>query len=127
MDDNLQHYGVLGMHWGRRRGDSSRLTRKERKEAERRRQEAALSEDHKKKMMIKSKKISEMSNAELKTVNERLQLEKKYKELSTEDLSRGQKFVRDMLLNSAKNTASQQTSKYMNKAAEVAIAKAIAM
>ena len=132
-DDTLQHYGVLGMHWGHRRGSISRSIKarkkaaKAKKEAERARQEAALSKEHKEKMRIKSKKISEMSNAELKTVNERLQLEKKYKELATEDLSRGQKFVRDMLLNSAKQTAQQQTSKYMSKATEAAIAKVLTM
>ena len=110
--NTLEHFGIKGMHWGRRKGPTHVET---------------PSADHKEKMRIKSKSISEMSNAELKTVNERLQLEKRYKELATEDLSRGQRFVRDMLLNSAKNTATQQTSKYMNKAAEAAIAKAIAM
>ena len=112
--DMLEHFGIPGMHWGRRKGKASAHVE-------------TPSEDHKTKMAIKSKKISEMSNAELKVVNERLQLEKKYKELSTEDLSKGQKFVRDMLLNSAKQTAQQQTNKYMSKAAEAAIAKAIAM
>lgn len=111
--DTLAHFGIRGMRWGRRKGKTPHLE--------------VPSEDHKEKIRIKSKKLSEMSNAELKTVNERLRLEKQYKELATEDLSRGQKFVRDMLLNSAQKTANQQANKYMTKATEAAIAKVMAM
>ena len=121
--DELLHYGVPGMKWGRRRYANHVA----KKEAERKARDAAISDDHRERTRIKSKRIEEMSNAELKKVNERLQLERKYKELATDDLSRGQKFIHDLLLNSAKQTAQQQTSKYMTKAAEAAIARAIAM
>lgn len=63
--NELKHYGVLGMKWGRRKKryytpseDSNRVTR------------------------IRQKHVSEMSNQELKDVNKRLNLEKDYRSLT---------------------------------------------
>lgn len=67
--DELKHYGKKGMKWGvvRQRGANGRVT----------------SEDHTTARTLRRKKQSEMSNAELKKVNERLQLEKQNKELQS--------------------------------------------
>lgn len=38
-----------------------------------------------------------MSNAELRTLNERLQLERSFKDLSAKDISPGRKFAQDII------------------------------
>lgn len=72
MGDELKHYGVKGMKWGvvRDRGANGRVKK-------------TVSEDHETSRKLKSKSQSEMSNAELKKVNERLQLERTNRELQS--------------------------------------------
>ena len=65
MDRNyLAHYGVLGMKWGVRR--KSRTP----------------SADSAKVKAIRKKKVNEMSNQELRDANNRLQLERQYRDLT---------------------------------------------
>lgn len=61
--NELKHYGVPGMRWGRRKGRT-------------------VSEDYATTKQIRKKKISEMSNRELQTANNRLTLERNYKSLT---------------------------------------------
>lgn len=109
MSDGLTHYGVLGMQWGKRKAKAPVDT----------------SDDHKLKKKLKKKRISEMSNAELKALTNRMQLEKQYSELRKTDNPSGKKIVQDILTNAAKQTATTYVNKYMNKALEAAIKKAI--
>lgn len=69
--DELKHYGRKGMKWG---------VRKDRVSAGKAR---TVSEDHATSRTLKAKKRSEMSNAELKKLNERLQLERTNNELQS--------------------------------------------
>jgi hypothetical protein len=69
-------------------------------------------------MLLKGKRISEMSNAELKALNERLQLEKQYKELTKLDVSPARKFVTDLLVDVGKQTAKSYIQKYGVKGLE---------
>lgn len=108
MSNELTHYGVLGMKWGRRKAQSPVNT----------------SKDHKTKTQLKKKRISEMSNEELKALTTRMQLEKQYSDLKKTDTSSGKKIVQDILVNAAKQTASTYVTKYMNKGLEAAIKKA---
>lgn len=89
VDDFLAHYGVKGMRWGRRKrrddGDGGGLFKRER------------SADHIKSREIKKKHVSEMSNAELKALTARLQLEKQLSDLSPSKVERGNKAVKDSL------------------------------
>lgn len=66
---HLAHYGVLGMKWGRRKGQDT------------------SSSDHKNASSLKSKKVHELSNEQLKTLTKRLNLESEFKRLnpSTKD------------------------------------------
>ena len=79
------------------------------------------SADHVNSREIKRKPISEMSNKELRELNERLQLERNYASLAKRDFSSGSKFVDDVLKESGKETAKQYTKKAMVKAVETAI------
>ena len=73
MDNNeLMHYGVLGMKWGVRRA------------------RRVVSDDYKK--THSKKKIDEMSDAELRARNNRLQMEKQYRDL-TKKTNVGKKLI----------------------------------
>lgn len=67
----IKHYGRKGMKWGvrRERGPDGRVRGK------------VVSEDYESSRKTGSKKQSQLSNAELKRVNERLQLERTNREL----------------------------------------------
>lgn len=70
-NNELYHYGVLGMKWGKRKG----------------RTPSADSADVK---QIRKKSIDEMSNDELRKANQRLELERQYKQ-HTNKISIGRK------------------------------------
>ena len=70
MDNNyLQHYGVKGMKWGVRK--------------------ARRSSDSAEVKQIRKKKVSQMSNAELRKANERIRLEQEYKRLNPNAIKKG--------------------------------------
>ncbi len=64
--DELKHYGKKGMKWGVRK-DSKRT----------------VSDDHTEAVASRKKKLPEMSNAELKRLNNRLQLERSNRDLQS--------------------------------------------
>lgn len=94
MSKDFKHIGVLGMHWGRRKG--SKIPIKKSKPR------IKISEDYAIKEKLKTKKLSEMSNKELRSFNERLQLERQYKDLTKSDISPGRKFVSTFLTSPVK-------------------------
>jgi hypothetical protein len=73
--DELYHYGILGMRWGVRRGRKSGSGIKTKKV------KTPDSEDSKKLQNIKKKKVSQLTNQELRDANQRMQLESQYKDL----------------------------------------------
>ena len=70
--DELYHYGILGMRWGVRRGRKSVSGIKTRKA------KTQPSEDSLRVQNIRKKKVKQMSNQELRDVNQRMQLENQY-------------------------------------------------
>lgn len=93
--NELKHYGILGMKWGRRKGKSVVSSPKHHDYLE-----AHTKESYK-----------SMSTKKLKQINERLQAEKTYKELTSKQKKKGSNWV----TNTLKQVGSQQLGKVLNK------------
>lgn len=118
MENSLQHYGILGMKWGRRRyqNKDGSLT----PEGKARRSKSTRSQNFSEDYINahSKKKVSEMSNAELREKINRIQMEKQYSQLTMREKSTGEKMVREILTNAAKQTATNYISRYMSKSLE---------
>ena len=86
--DVLCHHGVKGMKWGIRKDYSSSGSGKRKRS----RQED-WSDDAKEASQIKKKRVSQMSNAELRKLNERQNLERQHQQLNPSVISKGVKYV----------------------------------
>lgn len=106
MSNELMHYGILGMKWGRRK--ATRQT----------------SDDYRSVKKIRKKHYSEMSNAELRKANERLQLEANYKNLTKKKTGIGKRVV-DRMINRAVDKAVDKSIDYSVKAGEKIVEKII--
>lgn len=109
MDNNsLMHYGILGMKWGIRRFQNKDGTRTS---AGKKR----YSDDEANTQKVKTEKpkkiaIKDLSDDELRQRIQRLEMEKRLKDLTKDDAqkqSKGKAFVVDVLEKSGKNIATQ--------------------
>lgn len=105
-NSSLSHVGVLGMKWGRRRGSSD---------------SSSSSPDHQKAQSLKGKKLSDMSNDELRILTGRMQLEKQYKEARKQDTSSGKRFVAEILSQAGKQVAATYVAKFMGQGVDALI------
>lgn len=95
--NELAHYGILGMKWGRRKGNIK---------------VSSASPKHHDYLEAHTKEsYKSMSTKKLKQINERLQAEKTYKELTSKQKKKGNNWV----TNTLKNVGSQQLGKVLNK------------
>lgn len=97
-DNVLSHYGIKGMRWGVRRKRDSDTGRVKGKPASAPKE----SQDAKAAKKLKKKSASELSNAELKELNRRLQLELDYARLNNDPSQRskvkkGEDFVKQAI------------------------------
>jgi 5-methylthioribose kinase len=88
--ESLAHYGILGMHWGRKKAKNTTSVKPH--------------SDYSVADKIRKKDIREMSNDELKTLTARIQLEKSYNEVSKKQASRGKQFVVSFVENFARQS-----------------------
>lgn len=96
MENNeLLHYGVLGMKWGRRR-TKAQLERA-RQKAEDKAVKKARKQDVKNRRLLSDKELQDKIN--------RIEKERKLKELTAEDIAPGKKAVSDILASSGKKAA----------------------
>jgi hypothetical protein len=119
--NDLFHWGIPGMKWGIRRKMRDHMDRSVKQKygvdlaAKRAAAQARQSEDHKTVAGLRKKKVSEMSNDELKKLTTRLQLEKQLKDLSAIDAGPGRKFVTEVLTNAGKQLASKYVASAVEK------------
>lgn len=118
-NNELTHYGILGMKWGIRRSEAQLARAKARRE---RRQP---SEDHIRAKALKKKKLKALSNNELRELNNRMQLETQYKDLKKKNKSAGRKFVEEVARDAAKETAKEYTKKFTKKGLEYAATRVV--
>lgn len=115
MEDFLMHYGVLGMKWGRRKARPSRSSKPSTQRTSSLSKKATT-----KKKATKKVKVKDLSDEDLQKKINRLQMEKRYRDLKKDEVSAGRKLVGDILMTSGKTVGVQvvnyAAAKIINKA-----------
>jgi hypothetical protein len=89
-EDVLEHFGIKGMKWGVHHaiGPDGRVTSKT---------ERTISDDAKEVQALRGKHISELSNAELRKLTQRVDLETKYAKIHPSTIKKGQVAVASLI------------------------------
>lgn len=83
VEDFIEHYGVKGMRWGRRKARGSRSTER----------------------TVYNRSPKKLTSAELDKRIKRMETEKRYNELNRKDVSRGSQLAHEILTNSGRTVA----------------------
>ena len=120
----LEHHGILGMKWGVRRYQNKDGSLTARGKAR-----ARQSDDEDTKQEAAKKSVKNLSDDELRRRISRLELERRYVDLSTAEqkrkISKGKAFVMNVLEKSGQSVASQITTYAIGTAANKLIGKDI--
>lgn len=81
-EEYLEHHGILGMKWGVRKSSSKTSSGRSKKNL-------YISKDAKRAANLKKKKLYQLSNEELKTLNKRQELENKYRQNNKSKIEKG--------------------------------------
>lgn len=81
-EEYLEHHGILGMKWGARKSSSKISSGRSKKNL-------YISKDAKRAANLKKKKLYQLSNEELKTLNKRQELENKYRQNNKSKIEKG--------------------------------------
>lgn len=114
--NELYHFGVKGMKWG---------VRKDRKRSISSKRSRSGSKDYTESRDLLKKSPNKLSNAELRKINERLNLEQQYSNLTTSQKKKGNRFI-DKVGNQMKQTAANEVSKQLMNAGKIILGIGIA-
>lgn len=109
--NELYHHGILGQRWGVRRTEAQ-LARSSKRTTSSKKVSTKEAERN---------KVKSMSDAELRQRINRIQMERQYSQLNKKGISAGQKFINEVFMNAAKQTATNYASKYMTKGVDALI------
>lgn len=113
--NELYHFGVKGMKWG---------VRKDRKRSVSSKRSRSDSKDYTESRDLLKKSPNKLSNAELRKINERLNLEQQYSNLTTSQKQKGNRFI-DKVSNQMKQTAANEVSKHLTNIGKIIIGAGI--
>lgn len=102
----IAHHGILGQRWGIRRyqnEDGTRTAAGKKRDLETQK----VSDDHIQKVTSRRNATQGLSNAELKSLNERLQLEKTYRDLTAAETKQGESFSKTVMKDIAKQSLTE--------------------
>ena len=114
--NELYHFGVKGMKWG---------VRKDRKRSISSKRSRSDSKDYTESRDLLKKSSNKLSNAELRKINERLNLEQQYSNLTTSQKKKGNRFI-DKVGKQMKQTAANEVSKQLMNAGKIILGIGIA-
>ena len=129
----LEHYGVKGMRWGRRKNNGEAVqvevgTRPGSKAVARGGENYRPSEDAKRaaaaKQVAKKSTTDALSTPELQELVTRMNLEQQYSKLTTNQTSPGKKFIGDLLGNAGKQQAQKIVNEQVGRLATEAVKRA---
>lgn len=117
VDAVLSHHGVKGMKWGVRKSGSSGGGGGGKPAGETKK----MSSDARNVEILRAKNAKELSNKQLKTINERINMEKKFRELNPNKIDKGHTKIKYLMTFAATGIAIHQA--FNSPAGQAAIAR----
>lgn len=121
-ENTLEHYGVLGMRWGVRKGSSaSSGSSRSSSSKQKPKSDSQKMSDIKKKRLSDVKKRSTLSTKQLQDKVNRLELEKRLQKLTDSEVAPGRAAVKECLTDIGKQSIKELGKKYSVKYGEKGI------